>query len=225
MLKPHLVITLLKLAELEIDLRNNPITTSFLAKKLHTSQQTVSRHLIELEKLRFITRSRKNEGEIIIISKSGLTELGLIYLDLKKIFDPSIKKIIFRGQVFTGLGEGAYYVSQEIYVDQFIKKLGFKPYPGTLNIRLQKKSMKERVMLEALKPIVIHGFITKGRKFGPVNCLKATVNNIEKCALIEAHRTHYQNDVLEIISAYNLRRYLELQDGDEVRVMIFSNLR
>ena len=38
------------------------------------------------------------------------------------------------GEVTTGLGKAAYFLSQEFYTNEFEKNLGFIPYPGTLNI-------------------------------------------------------------------------------------------
>lgn len=40
----------------------------------------------------------------------------------------------FTGRVFSGVGEGSFYVS--LYSKKFLEKLGFRPYPGTLNLRL-----------------------------------------------------------------------------------------
>jgi riboflavin kinase len=225
MLKPHLLITLYKLAEFEAELGRTSINTSKIAEKLYTSQQTVSRNLIELEKLGLIKREKDGKGEVIVISSKGLKELNLLFIGLKRIFEPGFEKLVFLGKVFTGLGEGAYYVSLKGYVDQFIHKLGFKPYPGTLNIKLREKNIKNRYLLDALKPVVINRFEGERRSFGPVNCFKTTVNGLGKCAVIEAHRTHYGDDVIEVISAYNLRRRLGLKDGDEVEVTVFSNLQ
>lgn len=225
MLKPTLLFTLFKLAEIESEFGKNPITTYLVAEKLGASQQTASRHLIELERQGLIRRFREGEGEVVMVSGKGMKELNLLFINLKRIFEPGIGELVFRGRVFTGFGEGAYYVSQEGYVNQFIEKLGFKPYPGTLNVRLKRESIKDKGMLEASRPVTIGEFESEGRRFGPVNCFKATVNGIGRCAVIEAHRTHYGDDVLEVISAINLRRRLGLKDGDEVEVTVFSSLR
>ena len=40
------------------------------------------------------------------------------------------------GVLFSGLGEGAYYIMIKGYRKQFQSKLGFDPFPGTLNLRL-----------------------------------------------------------------------------------------
>jgi riboflavin kinase len=225
MLKPHLLFTLLTLAELEEELRGKPVTTYFIAEKLRSSQQTASKRLIELEKLGMINRFKRGEGELITVSSEGLKELNFLFMSLKRIFEPSVEELVFRGKVFTGFGEGAYYVSKNGYLNQFVEKLGFRPYPGTLNVKLEeagKGVVKSRELLKALKPIVLQGFESDGRSFGPVRCFKATVNGLGECALIEAHRTHYGSDVIEVISPFNLRRRLGLRDGDEVEVRVFS---
>ena len=38
------------------------------------------------------------------------------------------------GEVTTGLGKAAFFLSQDFYVNNFLKNCGFKPYPGTLNV-------------------------------------------------------------------------------------------
>ncbi|MEM3071961.1 MAG: DUF120 domain-containing protein [Candidatus Bathyarchaeia archaeon] len=226
MLKPHLLFTLLTLAELESKLGGKPVTTYFIAEKLGSSQQTASKRLIELEKLGMINRFKSGEGESITVSSEGLKELNFLFMSLKRIFEPRVEELVFTGKVFTGFGEGAYYVSKNGYLNQFVEKLGFRPYPGTLNVKLGEEGgkgvVKSRELLKALKPIVLQGFESDGRSFGPVRCFKATVNGLGKCAVIEAHRTHYGNDVIEVISPFNLRRRLGVKDGDEVEVRVFS---
>ena len=44
--------------------------------------------------------------------------------------------IEFRRKIVSGMGEGAYYMSLKGYRNQFIEKLGYEPYPGTLNVKL-----------------------------------------------------------------------------------------
>ena len=47
------------------------------------------------------------------------------------------------GEVTTGLGKAAYFLSKDFYVSEFIKNLGFKPYPGTLNIVIPEEFIDE----------------------------------------------------------------------------------
>ncbi|MEM1537956.1 MAG: DUF120 domain-containing protein [Candidatus Nezhaarchaeales archaeon] len=58
-------------------------------------------------------------------------------MGLQKIFGEGREVLTLEGEVFTGLGEGAFYVTREGYRSQFIEKLDFDPFPGTLNLRIK----------------------------------------------------------------------------------------
>ena len=124
--------------------------------------------------------------------------------------------------VFTGLGEGAYYVTREGYKRQFVEKLGFEPYPGTLNLRItDPESLRARRELDYYPGIEIRGFEAEGGTFGAGKCFRALVNDEIEAAVVIAYRSHYGPSVLEVISPVYLRGKLGLKDGDEVKVKIF----
>ncbi|MEM2882215.1 MAG: DUF120 domain-containing protein [Candidatus Bathyarchaeia archaeon] len=196
------------------------VTTRELAKLIGVSQQSASRYLIELEGLGLIHRSREPEGEMIRIAEEGSRRLAEIYAILRGFFERPEAELIFEGRLFTGLGEGAYYVSQEGYRRQFIERLGFDPYPGTLNLRLDRKSRSRRPLLDRIDPIMIEGFANGSRGFGPVKCFKAIVADRIEGAVLVAMRSHYGEDVIELIAPVGLREALGLRDGQTVRVRI-----
>ncbi len=218
------IFTLLKLAEMGAHRRTTRVSTEYLARKLGTSQQTASRYLIELEQKRWINRTITAEGCLIAIAELGQKELGRLYssmrLLMEAVYPPSIT---LEGTVFSGLGEGAYYISRERYRRQFIEKLGFDPYPGTLNLRLTTEyDIKTRNELEAYPAIEIEGFTDEDRTFGSVKCYPLTIENKEKGALLSALRSHYDSSVLEIIAPVPLRKHLKLKDGLKVKVEVLS---
>ncbi len=84
--------------------------------------------------------------------------------------------LTFRGTLFTGLGEGGYYISLEGYAKNLAKGLGFVPYPGTLNLRLTSEAMiEQRRRLDLMKGVEVPGFSDGKRSFGPVKCFRAKV--------------------------------------------------
>lgn len=217
-----LFFTLYKLAELGASSRTVKVSTDYLADKIGASQQTASRHLINLEKMGWIKRTITPEGSLTKITNQGVAELKKLYSDLRLIFESDYPpSITLEGALFSGLGEGAYYVTKEGYRKQFIEKLGFDPYPGTLNIKLTTdydiKSLSE---LETYPAIMLEGFKDESRTFGPVKCYPAIINNKVKGAVIYAMRSHYGSSVLEIVSSTFLRRQLNLKDGNKVKVEI-----
>jgi riboflavin kinase len=218
------IFTLLKLAEMGAHRRTAKISTEYLAEKLEASQQTASRYLIELDNNGWIKRTITPEGCLIKITDGGIKELKKLYSNLRFLMEAAYPpSITLEGVIFTGLGEGAYYISKERYTKQFIEKLGFEPYPGTLNLKLTTDyDIKTRSEVEAYPAIEIEGFKNEDRTFGSVKCYPATIENRVKGALILALRSHYDASVLEIIAPVFLRKQLKLKDGHKVKVEVLT---
>src|SRR3972149_4555119 len=178
--------TLLKLAERGAHRRTAKISTQYLAEKMGISQQTASRYLIELERKGWIQRTITPEGSLIKTDDTGTKELQKLYSNLRFLIEAAYPpSVTLEGTVFTGLGEGAYYITKEHYRKRFIEKLGFDPYPGTLNLKFTTEyDLKPRTELEAYPAIEIQGFKNEDRTFGLVKCYPATIGNKIKGALI-----------------------------------------
>lgn len=216
--------TLIKLAKMGAHRRRAKISTDYLARKLDKSQQTASRYLIELENKSWINRTITPEGCLIRITDIGIKQLQNLYSNLRLIIEADYPpSITLEGTVFTGIGEGAYYISRENYRKQFIEKLGFDPYPGTLNLKLSTDyDVKTCSELEAYPAIEVEGFQSENRTFGLVKCYPTIIENEVKGALIFALRSHYDITTLEIIAPLNLRRYFNLRDGYKVKVEVLT---
>jgi riboflavin kinase len=215
---------LLKLAEMGAFRRIAKISTEYLAKKLGISQQTASRYLIELERKGWIQRNITPDGSLIKIEEPGTRELQKLYLGIKVLMEKSYPpSVTLEGTVFTGLGEGAYYMGKDYYRKQIVEKLGFEPYPGTLNLKLLSDyDIKTRLELDAYPAIEVKGFQNEDRTFGLVKCYPAIIGTEVKGALITALRSHYDASVLEIIAPVCLRKALCLKDGTKVKVEVYT---
>ena len=218
------LLTLLKLAEMGAHRRTAKVSTEYLAEKLDTSQQTASRYLIELERKGWIKRTITHEGCLVKIENAGTTELQKLTAHLRFLMEAAYPpSVTLEGTVFTGLGEGAYYIAKEHYRKQFIEKLGFDPYPGTLNLKLTSDyDNKTRTELESYPAIEIEGFKNEDRSFGLVKCYPVMIDNKVKGALISAMRTHYDVSVLELIAPVCLRKHLNLKDGTKVKIEVLT---
>ncbi|MFH1276634.1 MAG: DUF120 domain-containing protein [Candidatus Woesearchaeota archaeon] len=106
------------------------------------------------------------------------------------------------GILISGTGKGSYFVN--LYSDLFQQKLGFKPFSGTLNLKINKT-----LTLNKDKKIII-----KKEDYGQVDCYPILIQNNFKGYLLRPHKTQHPNDIIEIISPIHLREKLNLNDGD-----------
>ena len=225
-LKPTLWFTLYSLLKVGAGARAVKISTTQLAETLGISQQSASRHLRNLESASMIRREIEKDGTFIHITNKGMEALSLVHHHLRRDLEETAKEaFVFEGIIFSGLGEGAYYVSQEGYREQVREKLGFEPYPGTLNIRLKTKlDLERKEHMERMPGVEIQSFKTEDRSFGSARCYPVLVNDEVEGAVVIAERTGYDRSVVELIASVNLRKRLGLKEGDVVRVA-FSSLR
>ncbi|MFH1773650.1 MAG: DUF120 domain-containing protein [Methanobacteriota archaeon] len=215
------LIALLSLAKHGCCERMVEISSFQLAKDLKTSQQTASRRIKELESEGYISREILPKGQKVRIAPKGIAMLRQVYSDLNKVFEmakPSVYSI--SGEVTSGIGEGRYYMNIPGYKSQFVQKLGFEPYPGTLNLRLKSsEDVKLKQALQDFEGIVIEGFAYNNRTFGPAKCFRATIEGVEGAVVIPA-RSHYGFNSLEVIAPRKIRDAAKLKDGDVVIVRV-----
>jgi len=195
------------------------VSSQTLGSALGTSPQTASRRLQSLERHRLLSRSVNPDGQYVTVTRSGEETLRHEYADYCRVFGSGREEFLLQGTVISGLGEGRYYMSLEPYVQQFSEKIGFAPYPGTLNIRLEPSSLQVRKRLDQLEWVQIKGFSAEGRTFGDARCLPCRIDGIP-CGIVIPGRTHYPDDVLELIAPVSLRESLRVKDMDEVKVEV-----
>ncbi len=190
--------------------RRLTISTTLYGESLGMSQQTASRYLGELEEAGLIRRN----GPEVTLTPKGFEALKEVYLSLKDLVEEKEPAKKIAGTVAKGLGEGAYYVKE--YSEEIDKKLGFKPFHGTLNV-----SPLEDIRNDArLYSGTIKGFRKKGRTFGSIRYAKIRLSSkgkTELCYVILPTRTHHKA-TFEIISPHSLREAMELADGDSVEM-------
>jgi len=108
------------------------------------------------------------------------------------------------GIVTSGTGKGSYFI--QLYSEIFEKKVGFRPFPGTLNIQIKKVPL-----LNNDKKITL-----QKQGYGDVDCYPVLIQKAYKGFLIRPHKTTHPENTLEIISSINLRKTLNLHDGEEI---------
>jgi riboflavin kinase len=196
------------------------LSSSRLALDLKSSQQTAARRLKNLEEEGIITREIRPRGQTVRITSKGKEMLGEIYHDLSQVFGREPRHYTICGTITTGMGEGEYYMRMEEYTKQFEENLGFKPFPGTLNLKLRgEEDIRTRQKLTELPGITVNGFKKEGRTFGSVKCFKAKIEEIEGAVIIPS-RTHHSADTIEVISNVMIKKELRVKEGNRLCVQV-----
>lgn len=200
------------------------MTTSSLGKNINKSQQAASKYMLELENAGFIDRIISGRNTSVKITSKGYSELVKLSTELQKSLESYQSHVELKGKVMSGMGEGAYYMSLTGYTKQFKSKIGYVPFPGTLNVKLDKKEYTEAVrQFEALDGNIIEGFSDGQRTYGWVKCFDAKLNHSIKCQLIRLERTHHDTSIVELISKTNLRKSSKITDGSKVTITVPIN--
>ena len=198
-----------------------PITTLSLGKSIKKSQQSASKHLLELEEDGFIERIVNGRKFSVKITSKGYSEMVKLSSILKSSLDSFPSFIELKGILVSGMGEGSYYMSLKGYTKQFKSKINYIPFPGTLNVKLQKKEYIEAVQqFRTLNGTTVEGFSDGKRSYGWVKCFNGKLNNLIKCELIILERTHHDNSIIELISKVNIRKTAKLKDGSKLTIKI-----
>jgi len=188
------------------------MSTAQIGQELGMSQQNASRKLMCLEQAGMVKRDRSG----ISLTQKAMDDIADLKALLNNAFEP---KLEMHGRIVKGLGEGRFYLSQDGYIKQMKEKLGFEPYPGTLNIRLDREGIDARRRMLQLEPLIIDGFEKDGRRFGELFAYRANAGSID-CAIVVPLRTHHGNDMIEVMAPVNLRKTLRKKEGDIVTLKI-----
>ncbi len=219
------------------------VTSSQISKVIERSQQTASKVLIELEKYNLIERIKNNKIFKVKVTPQGFQVITELQEMIKTATDNSKRKsAVFKGRIVTGMGEGSYYMSLKGYRKQFKDKLGYEPFPGTLNVKLDDKIyMDTKREIINYPSIYINGFKDENRTFGWVKCYPAILfpeatkykKDLKKdpykidskkveinSSILLLERTHHDNSLIEVISPVCIKDTANLKNGDTVTIKL-----
>ena len=137
-------------------------------------------------------------------------------------------KRFINGKVVSGAKKAAFFTQLDWVLEQCSEKLGFKPFPGTLNIEilpeslLDAESIQEKMGIELIPP-ESNGPIDS--TFCTAQVLPVSVEGIDGAIIIPEEKVKiHDKNIIEVIAPVNLKDALNVDDGDTVTFTIKRTL-
>lgn len=127
-----------------------------------------------------------------------------------------IQNVRVKGIVSAGIGRGESFFRMD-WVSSGIKELlGFDPYPGTLNLKIDEKDFA------MLNELLQEGLTLKSpsSEFCTAILLRATIKGVQCAAIFPEKSVWVHRNTLEIIAPFRLKGKLSVEEGSEIEVDI-----
>ena len=128
--------------------------------------------------------------------------------------------MILTGVITSGAGQGAYFTQVDWVQQQCNEKLGFKPYPGTLNLKIVSDDIPLVTSLDQKKGIEL---VSPDPKFCNAKAFPVKLGSIKGAVIMpeEKVRVHAGN-IIEIIAPLNIKTSLSVADGDGLTISVID---
>ncbi|MEJ2283340.1 MAG: CTP-dependent riboflavin kinase [Desulfobacterales bacterium] len=124
------------------------------------------------------------------------------------------------GKIVSGAKQGAFFIQLGWVQEQCLEKLGFEPWPGTLNLEI---SMNRVALIDELKVKRGLELVSPDANFCSGHVFPVSIEGVPAAVVLPAEdvRVHEKN-IIEIIAPQFLKETLGVKDGDQVTLEIKS---
>jgi len=129
-----------------------------------------------------------------------------------------IDQLKIAGQIVSGAKQGAFFTQLDWVREQCLGKLGFAPWPGTLNLEI---SMDHVAVIEELKVTEGLELVSPDSNYCSGHVFPVSIEGLSAAIVLPAEdvRVHAKN-IIEIISPEMLKSALKVIDGDWLTLTI-----
>ena len=122
------------------------------------------------------------------------------------------------GKIVSGVRKAAHFTQLDWVQEQCMEKLGFRPYPGTLNVEMSEESLP---IIEALQKEQGIELIPPSSEFCAAKAMLLSVGSVSGAIIIPSEdvRVHGKN-IVEVISPLRLKEALQVDDGDSLTLIV-----
>ncbi|MBT3552537.1 MAG: CTP-dependent riboflavin kinase [Rhodospirillaceae bacterium] len=126
------------------------------------------------------------------------------------------------GKLVTGAKQASLFTQLDWVMKQCAEKLGFEPYPGTLNLEIVADDLGLLLQLKHQKGVEL---LPPDPNFCIATVLPIHIGDYEGAVVVPAEEVSIHNEnIIEIISGEKLRGALNIEDGDLVTIRFEKSL-
>ncbi|MEN8211856.1 MAG: HAD-IA family hydrolase [Thermodesulfobacteriota bacterium] len=131
------------------------------------------------------------------------------------------KKMIIFGRVVEGTHKAEYFTGLSWVQSQCLKKLGFEPFAGTLNLEIGQDNLG---ILSALEKEQLDELIPPDDGYCSAKICPVYLGNIKGALILPDENVDiHGKSIIEILAPVHLRKTLNLKDGDKVELQFKKN--
>ncbi|MCE7737229.1 MAG: DUF120 domain-containing protein [Candidatus Heimdallarchaeota archaeon] len=128
------------------------------------------------------------------------------------------------GDIVTGFGRGARFVSLPVYESIFEKHLGKTPFHGTLNLVLSEED-GEKINDKFKSGVIYDNLVNDGKETGGVLIIDVKIqckpnNSFINAVAVRPLLTRHDSSVAEIVAHENIRELWDLEDGCKLQITL-----
>jgi CTP-dependent riboflavin kinase len=125
--------------------------------------------------------------------------------------------MVLTGTIVKGVGQASYFTSLDWVQEQCLAKLGFKPYPGTLNVELPAQDVR---IMEACREKGVE-LLSPDPAFCNARALRVSVQSLPGALILPAEEVSvHATNIVEIISPVSIKDTLGMADGHEITIRL-----
>ena len=127
-------------------------------------------------------------------------------------------KLTVTGKIVSGEKKGAIFTQLDWVQEQCQDKLGFRPFPGTLNIEIAEEKVPQ---VEAMIQKDGIALVPPDSNYCTGHVYPTSIMGVSGAIVAPAEdvRVHAKN-IIELIASTGLKDALDVEDGDEIMLVI-----
>jgi len=124
------------------------------------------------------------------------------------------------GRVVSGVHQASFFTELDWVQEQCLDKLGFRPYPGTLNLSMEFLEEGQSAVRE-LRKQAGPKLVPPDPNFCAATVLPVSIGEVRGAIVVPAEDVNvHGKQILEVLAPFRLRDTLGVKDGDLVTLVL-----